>query len=170
MRSSFLSFRKSNTTALLIAVCAVDSVTVAFDGSFICSSNFMPSYTSYFNVIIGTTALSTRAVFIGPIVVGIWTGTLIAKNGRQVDILATYSMNITGAAIAGATQKVAMFIVGGILIGVDCGFAQNAAPAYVTEPTTLELRAIVLGVCYFCGAVGASLAAGMSCSQCNPTA
>lgn len=158
--SVFAGFNKF--TALVIAVCVVDSITIAFDGSLMGSLNVMPSYTSYFHLNTALTAVNTCATFIGAILIGPWSGMLIDKKGRKVGIYTASVINILGAVISGSAQNTAMFIAGRIIIGIGCGFAQTSAATYVSETTAPSVRSLALGLYYSCWAVGALLASGVS--------
>lgn len=155
-------FRKYLTTALVVSVCVVDSVTIAYDGSLMGSLNVMESYKNYFELTTATTAVNTCATFIGAILVGPFTGMLIDWKGRKMGLYAAVFVNILGAAIAGGAVNIAMFIAGRIIIGVGVGLGQTAAGTYVAETTAPKIRPVALGLYFSCWAVGALLAASVS--------
>lgn len=156
------SLRMSLATALVVSVCVVDSVTIAYDGSLMGSLNVMESYSSYFHLTTSTTAVNTCATFLGAILVGPITGVLIDWKGRKIGLYAAAVINILGAAIAGAAQNIAMFIAGRLIIGIGVGLGQTAASTYVAETTAPSIRSLALGLYFSCWAVGALLAAGIS--------
>lgn len=160
--SLWKALRESPTTALVVLVCTVDSVTIAYDGSLMGSLNVMPSYTNYFNLTTSTTAVNTCATFLGAILVGPFTGKLIDWKGRKAGIYAAAIVNIIGAIIAAASQNVAAFIAGRIIIGIGVGLGQTAAGTYVAETTPPAVRPFALGLYFSCWAVGALLAASIS--------
>ncbi|KAH7247294.1 hexose transporter [Fusarium redolens] len=164
-------FRKWSTTALVISVCVVDSVTIAYDGSLMGSLNVMESYHKYFELTTTTTAVNTCATFLGAIIVGPFTGMLIDWKGRKMGLYAACIVNILGAIIAGAATNIAMFIAGRVIIGVGVGLGQTAAGTYVAETTAPSIRSFALGLYFSCWAVGALLAAGVSygCSNLEPS-
>jgi MFS family permease len=153
--------RMSLTTAMVISVCVVDSVVIAYDGSVMGSLNVMPSYTDYFNLTTALTAVNTSAAFLGAILIGPFTGMLIDWKGRKIGIYLAGFFNVLGAAIAGAAQNTGMFIAGRIVVGIGVGLAQNAAGTYVSECTAPSVRAFALGLYFSCWAVGSMLAAGI---------
>ncbi|KAK5123277.1 hypothetical protein LTR85_002707 [Meristemomyces frigidus] len=104
------TLRMSGTTALVVSVCIVDSVTIAYDGSVMGSLNVMPSYINYFNLNTGTTGLNTCATFIGAILAGPFTGMVIDRWGRKSGIYVAGITNIIGAILAAAAQNSAMFV------------------------------------------------------------
>jgi len=156
------ALRASPTTALVILVCTVDSVTIAYDGSLMGSLNVMPSYTSYFTLNTTTTAVNTCATFLGAILIGPFTGKLIDWKGRKAGIYAAAIVNVVGAIVAAAAQNIAAFIAGRIVIGVGVGLGQTAAGTYVAETTPPAVRAFALGLYFSCWAVGSLLAASIS--------
>lgn len=156
------SLRMSAAAGLVIAVCVVDSVTIAFDGSLMGSLNVMPSYNSYFHITTATQVVNTCSTFLGAILVGPFTGMLIDRRGRKFGLYIAAIINIVGAVIAGAAQHIGMFIAGRIIIGMGVGFGQTAASTYVAETTAPKIRAFALGLYFSCWAVGALLAAGIS--------
>ncbi|UPK90881.1 hypothetical protein LCI18_001816 [Fusarium solani-melongenae] len=130
--------RKHLTTALVISVCVVDSVAIAYDGSLMGSLNVMKAYRNYFELTTSTTAVNTCATFLGVILVGPFTGMLIDWKGRKIGLYAACIVNILGTAIAGA------------------------ASTYVAETTAPSVRPTALGLYFSCWAVGSVLAAGIS--------
>lgn len=156
------SLRMSTLTAMVVLVCVVDSVTIAYDGSLMGSLNVMTSYKEYFHLNTSTTAVNTCATFLGAIAVGPFTSKLIDWKGRKIGIYVAGFFNVIGAIIAGSAQNVAMFIIGRFLLGVGVAFAQTAAPTYVSETTHPKVRPLALGLYFSCWAVGALLAAGIS--------
>ncbi|KAH7376890.1 hexose transporter [Plectosphaerella cucumerina] len=154
--------RLSLTTALVISVCVVDSVTIAYDGSLMGSLNVMQSYKDYFHLTTATTAVNTCATFLGAILVGPVTGILIDSKGRKLGLYLSAAVNILGAIIAGAAINPAMFIAGRLIIGIGVGLGQTAAGVYVAETTAPSVRSFALGLYFSCWAVGALLAAGIS--------
>ncbi|KAF5011443.1 hypothetical protein FDECE_2432 [Fusarium decemcellulare] len=164
-------FRRHLTTALVVSVCVVDSVTIAYDGSLMGSLNVMKSYQNYFQLTTATTAVNTCATFLGAILIGPFTGMLIDWKGRKIGLYAACIVNILGAAIAGAATNIAMFIAGRLIIGIGVGLGQTAAGTYVAETTAPSIRPMALGLYFSCWAVGALLAAGVSygCSDLEPS-
>uniref|UniRef100_A0A0B7KFE0 Major facilitator superfamily (MFS) profile domain-containing protein n=1 Tax=Bionectria ochroleuca TaxID=29856 RepID=A0A0B7KFE0_BIOOC len=129
---SLASLKLNWTTALVVSVCVVDSVTIAYDGSLMGSLNVMETYHNYFQLTTTTTAINTCATFLGAILVGPFTGILIDRNAAR------------------------------IVIGVGVGLGQTAASTYVAETTAPRIRSFALGLYFSCWAVGALLAAGVS--------
>ncbi|GJC89942.1 lactose permease [Colletotrichum liriopes] len=159
------------TTVLVISVCVVDSVTIAYDGSLMGSLNVMQTYKSYFHLTTATTAVNTCATFLGAILVGPFTGLLVDWKGRKIGLYASAIVNIIGAVVAGAAINPAMFIAGRLIIGIGVGLGQTAAGTYVAETTAPSVRSIALGLYFSCWAVGALLAAGVSygCQSLEPS-
>ncbi|KAI8170560.1 hypothetical protein K4K49_004245 [Colletotrichum sp. SAR 10_70] len=160
--SKLASLRMSLSTALVVSVCVVDSVTIAYDGSLMGSLNVMASYQKYFELTTATTAVNTCATFLGAILIGPFTGMLIDWKGRKMGLYASGIVNIIGAIIAGAAVDIAMFIAGRLIIGIGVGLGQTAAGTYVAETTAPSIRSLALGLYFSCWAVGALLAAGIS--------
>jgi MFS family permease len=156
------TFRMTITTALVVSVCVVDSVSIAWDGSLMGSLNVMPSYNSFFEITTATQAVNTSATFLGAILVGPLTGWLIDKMGRKFGLYLSGVINILGAAIAGSATNIAMFIAGRFILGMGVGFGQTAAGTYVAETTAPRVRSLALGLYFSCWAVGSLLAAGIS--------
>lgn len=156
------SLKTSAAAGLVIAVCVVDSVTMAFDGSLMGSLNVMPSYNSYFHITTATQVVNTCSTFLGAILVGPFTGMLVDSKGRKFGLYISATVNIVGAVVAGAAQHLGMFIADRLIIGMGVGFGQTAASTYVAETTAPKIRAFALGLYFSCWAVGALLAAGAS--------
>ncbi|KAF9698004.1 hypothetical protein EKO04_004535 [Ascochyta lentis] len=159
------ALRESPTTILVVLVCTVDSVTIAYDGSLMGSLNVMPSYTNYFTLTTTTTAVNTCATFLGAILIGPFTGKLIDWNGRKTGIYAAAIVNIIGAIVAATAQNIAAFIAGRLIIGIGVGLGQTAAGTYVAETTPPAVRAFALGLYFSCWAIGSLLAASISCGS-----
>ncbi|KAF4954511.1 hypothetical protein FSARC_12124 [Fusarium sarcochroum] len=155
-------YRKWLTTALVISVCVVDSVTIAYEGSLMGSLNVMESYRNYFKLTTSTTAVNTCATFLGAIAVGPFAGMLIDWKGRRAGLYAACVINIAGAVIAGAAVNIAMFIAGRIILGVGVGLGQTSASTYVAETTAPTIRSFALGLYFSCWAVGSLLASSVS--------
>ncbi|CAK7237506.1 hypothetical protein SCUCBS95973_009978 [Sporothrix curviconia] len=156
------STRLTLTTMLVIAVCIVDSVTIAYDGSLMGSLNVMPSYQAYFDLTTATTAVNTCATFLGSIAIGPVTGLLIDWRGRKFGLYSAVVMNVIGAGISGGAVNIGMFIAGRIIIGVGVGLGQTTAGAYIAETTAPQLRSLALGLYFACWAAGSLIAAGIS--------
>ncbi|KAL1618726.1 hypothetical protein SLS56_010456 [Neofusicoccum ribis] len=159
--SKFLGGHPTLTTTLVISVCVVDSVTIAYDGSLMGSLNAMPAYSDYFTLTTATTSLNTAATFIGAILLSPFAAPLINWRGRKCGIYVSALVQIVGAILQGAAQSISMFIVGRLLIGAGSGIAQTSAATYVAETVPSRIRAFALGLYFTCWAVGALLAAGV---------
>lgn len=147
--------------ALITAVCVIDSVMIAYDGSLMGSFNVMPSYTEYFQLNTTTISVNSCSTFLGAFLIAPLSGILIDHSGRKTGLYAACVMNIVGAALAGGAVNIAMFIAGRIVVGFGVGLAQNAAGTYVAETTAPAYRAFALGLYYSCWSVGSLLAAGI---------
>ncbi|KAI1453750.1 hexose transporter [Annulohypoxylon moriforme] len=158
----FAPMRMSLISALVVSVCVVDSVTIAYDGSLMGSLNVMPSYNSYFNVTTRTQGIMSGATFAGAILVAPIASKLIDWKGRKTGIFASAVMNIVGAVIGAASQNTGMFILGRVFVGMGVGVAQTSASSYVSETTAPNIRAFALGLYFTCWAIGSFLAAGVS--------
>ncbi|KAF3025535.1 hypothetical protein E8E14_009561 [Neopestalotiopsis sp. 37M] len=154
------TLKLSRMTAMVVAVCIVDSITIAYDGSLMGSVNVMPSYTSYFQLTTATTAVNSAATYISSILIAPFAAVYIDKRGRKDGIFVSALLNILGAAISGAAQNIAMFIAGRMIIGLGVGLAQTAAGSYVSETTAPHVRSFALGMYFTCWALGSFLAAG----------
>ena len=167
----FAPARMSLTSALVISVCVVDSVTISYDGSLMGSLNVMPSYNKYFNVTNRTQGIMSGATFAGALVIAPIASKIIDWKGRKLGIRLSALMNILGAALGGASQNTAMFIVARVIIGMGVGIAQTSASSYVSETTAPHIRAFALGLYFTCWALGSFLAAGVcrGVSRISPT-
>ncbi|KAF4917985.1 Lactose permease [Colletotrichum viniferum] len=139
--SKLASIRMSLSIALVVSVCVVDSVTIAYDGSLMGSLNVMASYQKYFELTTATTAVNTCATFLGAILIGPFTGMLIDWKGRKMSLYASGIVNIVGAIIAGAAVNIAMFIAGRLVIGIGVGLGQTAAGT--DENVQMQFREII---------------------------
>ena len=160
--SIFAPMRMSLLSALVVSVCVVDSVTIAYDGSLMGSLNVMPSYTKFFDVTPRTQGIMSGATFAGALVIAPIASKFIDWKGRKLGIALAASMNILGAALGAASQNTAMFIAGRVVIGMGVGIAQTSAGAFVSETTPPEVRAFALGLFFTCWAIGSFLATGVS--------
>ncbi|KAF2106105.1 hexose transporter [Lophiotrema nucula] len=147
-------------TALVISVCVVDAVAIAYDGSLMGSLNVMPAYSGYFHLTTTTKSLNTAITFVGAIPVALCAGPLINWRGRKFGIYLSAIIQIVGAVLQGSSQHIAMFIVGRFFIGAGSGVAQVAASTYVAETVPSRIRSFALGLYFTCWAVGSLLAAG----------
>ncbi|KAF1995058.1 hexose transporter [Amniculicola lignicola CBS 123094] len=148
-------------TALVIAVCVVDSVTIAYDGSLMGSLNVMPAYTAYFHLTTTTKSLNTAITFVGAIPMAFVSGPIVNWKGRKFGIYLSALIQILGAILQGAAQNIAMFIVGRFFIGMGSGLATAAAATYVAETVPSKIRSFALGLYFTCWAVGGLIAAGV---------
>ncbi|KAI1440181.1 hexose transporter [Annulohypoxylon stygium] len=158
----FAPMRMSLISALVVSVCVVDSVTIAYDGSLMGSLNVMPSYNSYFNVTTRTQGIMSGATFAGAMAIAPLASKLIDWKGRKMGILTSALLNILGAVIGAASQNTGMFILGRVFVGMGVGMAQTSASSYVSETTAPSIRAFALGLYFTCWAIGSILAAGVS--------
>ena len=157
--SMFSSF--TWTSILIICVCVVDSVTIAYDGSLMGTLNVMPAYSSYFHLTTTTKSLNTAITFVGAIPVALIAGPMINWKGRRFGIYLSACIQILGAILQGSAQHIAMFIIGRFFIGAGSGLAQTAASTYVAETVPSRIRAFALGLYFTCWGVGGLLAAGV---------
>lgn len=155
------TLKMSLMTAMVVAVCIVDSVTIAYDGSVMGSVNVMTSYSTYFHLTTATTAVNSTATYLGAILISPVAGWFIDRRGRKLGILISALVNIIGAVISGAAQNIGMFIAGRMIIGLSLGLAQTAASSYVSETTAPRVRPFALGMYFTCWALGSFLAAGI---------
>ena len=162
------SLKMSLMTAMVVAVCIVDSVTIAYDGSLMGSINVLESYNSYFHLTTATLAVNSTATYLGAILIAPFAGYIVDKRGRKEGIVVSALLNILGAAISGAAQNVAMFISGRMIIGLGVGLAQTAASSYVSETTAPKVRPFALGMYFTCWALGSFLAAGICYGVSHP--
>ncbi|KAF4126261.1 Sugar (and other) transporter [Geosmithia morbida] len=161
VKKFFAPMRMSLTSALVISVCVVDSVTIAYDGSLMGSLNVMPSYNKYFEISSRTQGIMSGATFAGACVVAPMTSKLINYKGRKLGILISALMNILGAALGGAAQNMPMFIAARVIVGMGVGIAQTSAASYVSETTAPDIRGFALGMYFTCWALGSFLATGV---------
>ncbi|KUI66618.1 Lactose permease [Cytospora mali] len=155
------SLKMSLTTAMVVSVCIVDSVTIAYDGSVMGSVNVMESYRAYFDLRTATIAVNSTAVYLGAILIAPIAGYLVDWRGRRESIAVSAVLNIIGAVISGAAQNIGMFIAGRMIIGLGMGLAQTAAGSYVSETTAPKVRSLALGLYFTCWALGSFLATGI---------
>ncbi|KAI1372073.1 hexose transporter [Hypoxylon crocopeplum] len=153
--------KMSLTTALVVSVCIVDSITIAYDGSVMGSVNVMSSYGNYFNLTTATIAVNSTATYLGSILIAPFAGYLVDWRGRKEGIIVSAILNIIGAVISGAAQNIGMFIAGRMIIGLGMGLAQTAAGSYVSETTAPRVRSFALGMYFTCWALGGFLATGI---------
>jgi MFS family permease len=158
----FAPMRMSLLSALVVSVCVVDSVTIAYDGSLMGSLNVMPSYNKYFDVTARTQGIMSGATFAGAIVIAPVASKFIDWKGRKLGIALAACMNVLGATLGAASQNTGMFIFGRVVIGMGVGIAQTSAGAYVSETTPPNVRAFALGLFFTCWAIGSFLATGVS--------
>lgn len=158
----FAPMRMSLLSALVVSVCVVDSVTIAYDGSLMGSLNVMPSYNEYFGVTSRTQGIMSGATFAGAIVIAPVASKFIDWKGRKLGIALSACLNIIGAVLGAASQNMAMFIIGRVVIGMGVGIAQTSCGAYVSETTPPDIRAFALGLYFTCWAIGSFLATGVS--------
>lgn len=154
--------RMSLTTALVISVCVVDSVTIAYDGSVMGSVNVMPSYLAYFEIDTATKAVNSTATSLGAIMIVLFAGYIADKRGRLQTLLLSAILNILGAGITAGAHNLAMFIAGRMVIGLGMGLAQSVAGVYVAETTKPSVRALALGLYYSCWGLGGIMATGIA--------
>ncbi|KAI1335041.1 hexose transporter [Xylariaceae sp. FL0016] len=161
----------SVTTALVISVCVVDSVTIAYDGSLMGSLNVLDSYINYFNINTTTKAVNSAATYIGAVLIAPFAGKLIDSRGRKAGILISALLNILGAVLGAAAQNIAMFIAGRMIVGMGAGLAMTSAGTYVGETTSPAVRSFALGLYFTCWALGSFLAAGFTygCAKLEPS-
>ncbi|KEY74753.1 hypothetical protein S7711_06655 [Stachybotrys chartarum IBT 7711] len=158
----FAPMRMSLISALVISVCVVDSVTIAYDGSLMGSLNVLDSYNSYFNVTTRTQGIMSGATFAGAIFIAPVASKIIDWKGRKTGVYLSCLMNILGAAIGAASQNTGMFIAGRVVIGMGVGIAQTSCGAYVSETTAPKIRAFALGLYFTCWSIGSFIATGVS--------
>lgn len=110
MSSSYWAetLKMSTTTALVVSVCVIDSVTIAYDGSVMGSINTMESYSNYFDLVTATSAVNSTAVYLGAIMISPIAGKIADWRGRKEAIAASAVLNMIGAAISGAAQNIGM--------------------------------------------------------------
>jgi MFS family permease len=151
---------------MVVSVCVVDSVTIAYSGSLMGSINVLDSYKNYFAITTTTEAVNSAATSIGAVLVAPVTGWYVDKRGRKEGIYVSALINILGAVLGAASQNIAMFLAARMIIGIAGGLAQAAAGTYVGETTNPAVRPFALGLYFTCWALGSFLAAGVSVGVC----
>lgn len=157
----FAPARMTLTSALIVSVCIVDSVTIAYDGSLMGSLNVMKSYNSYFGVTEHTQGIMSGATFAGAMVIAPVASKVIDWKGRKLGIRLSALMNILGAALGAASQNTGMFILSRVVVGMGVGIAQTSASSYVGETMAPHIRAFALGLYFTCWALGSFIATGV---------
>ncbi|RDW56671.1 general substrate transporter-1 [Coleophoma cylindrospora] len=164
-RSQYLSklIPKSSIglTAIVIMVATIDSINLGYDGTLMGSLNVMKTYIDYFSITTPLKGLLSSATSIGGGVSCLFTAPLVDRIGRKKGMLLSAIICLIGAALQGAAQNTAMFIISRIIIGIGTGISGVAAPTYVAETAPYKWRAFALGLYFTCWNVGGMVASGV---------
>ncbi|CAJ2513162.1 Uu.00g012810.m01.CDS01 [Anthostomella pinea] len=96
------------STSLVISVCVVDSIIIAYDSSLMGSLSVLGCYTSYFGITTTTKAVNSAATCIGAVLLVLFSGRLIDAGSRELGIVISALLNIFGAVLGCASQYIAM--------------------------------------------------------------
>ncbi|KAH4198067.1 hypothetical protein HBI95_184020 [Parastagonospora nodorum] len=147
--------------ACLIMLSAIDSVLVGYDSSLMGSFNVMPSYKSYFTLTTTTKSLNTAVSYVGGAAISFISGPWTDWRGRREAIFWSAVITLVGGVIQGASQNIAMFIAGRLIVGFGMGLAQTSTPTLLAETVPVQYRGFAMGLYYACWGVGTLLASGV---------
>ncbi|KAE8365528.1 general substrate transporter [Aspergillus caelatus] len=149
--------------SLLLIMCSfVQSCTVGYDTALLNALNILPAYNNYFRLSAATTGLNTASIFIGGILGPLFAGTMADRLGRRLAIFWSSLVAIIGVVLQTASQNIAMFVVGRIIIGLGAASCGIAGGVYLSESFPSRFRAWGVGSLNDFYWIGAILAAGIT--------
>ncbi|KAF5632418.1 uncharacterized protein FTJAE_7528 [Fusarium tjaetaba] len=95
--------------------------------------NILPVYAGYFKLNETTMGVSTAAIFIGGCLATPCSGIFCDRMGRRPAIFWGSIIAITGMALQGVAQNLAMFVIARILIGFGAAIANISSGTYLSE-------------------------------------
>jgi len=119
----------------------------------------LPSYTEYFNLNTATNGLNNAASWMGAILSGPFMQIIPDSFGRKNAIILSAIICFIGIILQSAAQKIGMFIVARIIIGLGSQLSSGAAPALLGELLPAVTRGRILGFFFSCFFVGSLLSA-----------
>ncbi|KAL5121589.1 hypothetical protein ACEQ8H_000661 [Pleosporales sp. CAS-2024a] len=147
--------------ACLVMLSAIDSVLVGYDSSLMGSFNVMPSYRSYFALTTTTKSLNTAVSYVGGAAISFISGPWTDWRGRREAIFWSAVITLIGGVMQGASQSIAMFLVGRLIVGFGMGLAQTSTPTLLAETVPVQYRGFAMGLYYACWGVGTLVASGV---------
>lgn len=125
------------------------------------SFNVMPSYISYFTLTTTTKSLNTAVSYAGGAAISFISGPWTDWRGRREAIFWSAVITLIGGVIQGASQNIAMFLAGRLIVGFGMGLAQTSTPTLLAETVPAQYRGFAMGLYYACWGVGTLLASGV---------
>lgn len=124
--------------------------------------NILPQYKDYFHLNATTTGLNNAATWIGFILACLVLQPIPDRLGRKSGILIGSIICIVGVIIQSASQNIASFVIGRIIIGIGSGISSGSAPTLIGEILPARWRGIVMGLFFSCFYIGSLLSAGVN--------
>jgi sugar porter (SP) family MFS transporter len=125
------------------------------------SFNVMPSYSNYFAFTTTTKSLNTAVSYVGGCAISFISGPWTDWRGRREAIFWSALITLVGGVIQGASQNIAMFIAGRLIVGFGMGLAQTSTPTLLAETVPVQYRGFAMGLYYACWGVGTLFASGV---------
>jgi sugar porter (SP) family MFS transporter len=125
------------------------------------SFNVMPSYISYFTLTTTTKSLNTAVSYVGGAAISFISGPWTDWRGRREAVFWSALITLVGGVIQGASQNIAMFLAGRLIVGFGMGLAQTSTPTLLAETVPVRWRGFAMGLYYACWGVGTLLASGI---------
>ncbi|PGH08297.1 hypothetical protein AJ80_07893 [Polytolypa hystricis UAMH7299] len=145
---------------LMLLIPMLSPAAYGYDGSMVNGLQTLPQWWEYFNQPSASILGAMNAMYpVGKFIGVLPTTWLSDRYGRKPPMYIGLVVLIIGAAIQGAAQNLAMFIVGRFLVGLGAAFVSQPSPILVTELAYPTHRGKVTGLLYTTYWIGALLAA-----------
>ncbi|KAJ5660681.1 uncharacterized protein N7484_000053 [Penicillium longicatenatum] len=145
---------------LCIGVVLLSATTMGFDSSMMNGLQGLDTWMNYFGNPSGTwLGLLNAVMFLGGVLLAFPTAWLSDKIGRRYTIVIGIVILTIGAAIQGASQNIATFIVARFIVGMGVEIVLVPAPVLITEIAYPAHRAKVTGLfqtCFYVGSIASS--------------
>ncbi|KAI0973189.1 sugar transporter [Xylaria arbuscula] len=145
---------------LYVGVLLLSATTMGFDGSMINGLQGLDSWTDYFGNPNGTwLGLLNAAMFLGGIILAFPAAWLSDTIGRRYAIMIGIVVLTVGAAVQGAAQNIATFIVSRFIVGLGVELCIIPAPVLITEiayPTHRGKVTSLFQTCFYLGSIASS--------------
>ncbi|KAF7173653.1 hypothetical protein CNMCM5623_005891 [Aspergillus felis] len=145
---------------LCIGVVFLSATTMGFDSSMMNGLQGLDTWMSYFDNPSGTwLGLLNAVMFLGGVILAFPAAWLSDTIGRRYTIMIGIVILTLGAAIQGASQNIATFIVSRFIVGLGVEIAIVPAPVLITEIAYPTHRAKVTGLfqtCFYIGSIASS--------------
>ena len=135
---------------------------MGYDSSMMNGLNILPQYSEYFHLKTATKGLNTAAIWVGSLLGCFLIQPIPDFLGRKKAIFVSAVICLVGCVIQSASQNIAMFVIGRIIVGFGAQLSSGACPVLLSEIVPATRRGTILGLFFSFFYVGSLVSSGIN--------